>query len=215
MERWSGKIAVVTGASSGIGASTTVELVKAGLIVIGLARRDDRVEELKKDLSEPLRKNLYSMKCDVSKEEDIVRTFATIESKFGGVDVLVNNAGIARPTTLIDSKNSVPIREVIDTNVLGLVFCTRESVQSMLKRDVAGHIIYINSIAGHHVPNLNVPNFSFNIYPATKHAVTALTETLRQDLNKLKSKIKVTVSDRLLTINMYVKHVVFIYFQLR
>lgn len=195
MERWSGKIAVVTGASSGIGASTAVELVKAGLIVIGLARRDNRVEDLKKELPQSLRKNLHAMKCDVSKEDDILRTFATIEKKFGGVDVLVNNAGISRSTNLIDINNSVPIREVIDTNILGLVFCTRQAVQSMQKRNVAGHIIHINSVAGHSVPNFNIPEMSFNIYPATKFAVTALTETLRQDLNKLKSKIKVTVSD--------------------
>lgn len=194
MERWSGKIAVVTGASSGMGAATAVELVKAGLIVVGLARRVNRVEELKNNLPESLRSNLHPIECDVSKEDQIVKTFEFIEEKFGGVDVLINNAGISRSTNLIDSTNSKPIRDVIDTNVLGLVFCTREAVQSMQKRDFAGHIIHINSVTGHQVPYIAMPKFSFNIYPATKHAVTALTETLRQDLNKMKSKIRVTVS---------------------
>lgn len=193
MERWTNKVAVVTGASSGIGAATVVELVKAGVIVVGLARRQERIEELKKDVPESLQKNLHAIKCDVSKEEQIISTFAAIEKQFGGVDILINNAGILRETTLLDSNNSVPIREVIDTNILGLVFCTREAIRSMRERNVDGHIVHINSIAGHYIPIFN-DTPSMNIYPASKHAVTALTETLRQDLNKLKLKIKVTVS---------------------
>lgn len=199
MDRWIGKVAVITGASSGIGAATVLELVKAGVIVVGLARREQRVEELKEKLPENLRKNLNVIKCDVSKEEEIITTFATIEKQFGGVDILINNAGVAKTTTLIDNNNSIPIREIIDTNVLGLVFCTREAIQLMQKNKVDGHIIHINSICGHKVPVAPSGN-SFNVYPASKYAVTALTETLRQDLNKLKSKIKVTVSINFLLI---------------
>lgn len=193
MERWFGKIAVVTGTSSGIGASIAVELVKSGIIVIALARRIELVEELKNKIPESLKINLHPVKCDVSKEEDIVRTFESIIEEFGGVDILINNAGIARATTLLDKDNGIPLREVLETNVLGLVFCTREAVQSMRDRKVDGHIIHINSVVGHYVPH--IPFYpTLNIYPASKHAVTALTETLRQDLNKLQSKIKVTVS---------------------
>lgn len=193
MERWLGKIAVVTGTSSGIGASIAVELVKSGVIVIALARRIELVEELKDKIPESLKINLHPVKCDVSKEEDIVRTFESIIKEFGGVDILINNAGIARGTTLFDKDNGIPLREVLETNVLGLVFCTREAVQSMQNRKVDGHIIHINSVVGHYVPH--IPFYpTLNIYPASKHAVTALTETLRQDLNKLQSKIKVTVS---------------------
>lgn len=81
-------------------------------------------------------------------------------------------------------------RKEFDVNVLGLCIATREAVKIMRANNIDGHIIHINSILGHRVavePKLNV-------YPATKHAVTALTETLRQELNSLKSKIKVTVN---------------------
>lgn len=193
MERWSGKVAVVTGASSGIGAAIVVELVKSGLIVIGLARRVERVEELKKDVPNAVKKNLYAVKCDVSKEDEIIKTFADIEKQFGGVDVLINNAGVLKETTLLANDNSTPIRETFDTNVLGLTFCTREAVQSMMKRKFDGHIIHISSIAAYRVPG--APGSpSFNVYPASKHAVRALTETLRQDLNKMKSKIRISVT---------------------
>jgi NADP+-dependent farnesol dehydrogenase len=196
MERWQGKVAVVTGASAGIGAATVIDLVKAGMVVVGLARRPDRIEALKSSVPESMQKNLHAMKCDVSQEAEIIATFAEIEKKFGGVDVLINNAGILRTTSLIAPDNSVPLREIIDTNVMGLVFCTREAVQSMKKRGDNGHIVLINSIAGHHVP-MSIGMSSLNIYPASKFAVTAITESLRQELISADSKIKITVSDRL------------------
>jgi NADP+-dependent farnesol dehydrogenase len=176
MDRWIGKVAVVTGSSSGIGAAIVVDLVKAGMTVVGLARRVERTEELKAQVPERQRSNLHAIKCDVSKEEEIVAVFGDIERRFGGVDVLVNNAGIARATELSGGDNSAKIREVIDTNVLGLVFCTREAVQSMKKRGDCGHVVHINSIAGHKVPIIPGSQRSFNVYPASKHAVTALTE---------------------------------------
>ncbi|XP_055620926.1 farnesol dehydrogenase-like [Toxorhynchites rutilus septentrionalis] len=189
MERWAGKVAVVTGASSGIGAATVKELVKAGMVVIGLARRAERVEALKSELGGSARNRLHAMKCDVSKEEEILRTFQSIEQKFGGVDVLINNAGITRQTNLIAAGNTNMLREVIDTNVMGLVMCSREAFQSMKKRSVDGHIVHINSIAGHHVPPI-IPHM--NIYPASKFAVTAIAETMRHELRTEGTKIKVT-----------------------
>ncbi|XP_062558602.1 farnesol dehydrogenase-like [Armigeres subalbatus] len=188
MERWSGKVAVVTGASSGIGAAIAKDLAKAGLVVVGLARRVDRVEALKADLPEAAGDLLYAVKCDVSNEEDILQVFKWVEKKFGGVDVLVNNAGVLRETDLIESDNTKMLREVLDTNVLGLVLCSREAYQSMKKRSVDGHIVHINSIVGHNV--LNFPKF--NIYPASKHAVTAITETMRNELRNAGTKIKIT-----------------------
>lgn len=109
--------------------------------------------------------------------------------------MLINNAGIVRTTTLIAADSSVPIREILETNVFGLLNCSREAYQSMAKHSIDGHIININSILGHKIPvvsNGNLP--SFNIYPASKFAVTAITEGLRLDLIESKSKIKVTVS---------------------
>ncbi|XP_052861962.1 farnesol dehydrogenase-like [Anopheles cruzii] len=188
MERWNGRVAVVTGASSGIGAAIAKDLAKAGMITIGLARRVERVEELRKDLSEDAAKRLHALKCDVSKEADVDAVFKSIEEKFGGCDVLVNNAGIMRSTNLLDVGNTSDIKAVLDTNVTGLVLCSQRAYQSMVKRSVDGHIVHISSIAGHMVPNFP----KLNVYSASKHAVKAITETMRQEMRDAGKKIKVT-----------------------
>ncbi|KAL9705493.1 hypothetical protein quinque_009011 [Culex quinquefasciatus] len=192
MEQWRGKIAVVTGSSSGIGAAIVVELAKSGLVVVGLARRVEKTEALKQHLTQNVRKNLHAVKCDVSKEADVLGAFEWVNSSLGGIDVMVNNAGVLRETRLIDANNSVPIREVVDTNILGLVWCTREAYQSMKRRGVSGHIININSIAGHHIPFVGDLMQSVNIYGPTKYAVTAITEVTRQELLRDDSKVKIT-----------------------
>lgn len=187
MERWSGKVAVVTGSSSGIGAETTKKLVQAGMVVVGLARRVERTEALKRDLDESIRHRLHAMKCDITIEADIIKCFQWVEKTLGGVDILINNAGIYRPTKLIAADNSYAIREVLNTNVLGLIFCSREAFQSMKKRSVDGHIVHINSVAGHksHMDDMNM-------YCASKFAVTAITETMRKEFKAEKTNIKIT-----------------------
>ncbi|GAB0092770.1 farnesol dehydrogenase-like [Sergentomyia squamirostris] len=191
MDQWKNRTAVVTGASSGIGAAITKDLVKAGMIVIGLARRVERVEALKKDLPPNLQGNLHAVKCDVSKEEDIIRVFPWIDSKFNGIDVLINNAGVLHLTELIKADNSELIREIIDTNVLGLVFCTREAYKSMTKHERNSHVVHINSVVGHNlITNLEFP--SSNMYAPSKFAVTAITEIHRQEFIRSKHHVKVT-----------------------
>lgn len=188
MDRWIGKVAVVTGASSGIGAVIVKELAKAGMVTVGLARRVERIQELKAQLSEEAAERLYAMRCDVSNEESITTTFAEIVDAFGGVDVLINNAGIVRETLLLADDGAEPLKDILDTNVLGLTLCSRKAFKSMKQRNFAGHIIHINSIAGHKV--LNFPHM--NMYSASKHAVTAITETMRNELREQGSSVKVT-----------------------
>jgi len=187
MERWSGRVAVVTGASAGIGAAIAEELVKKGLTVVGLARRVERIKELEGSLRSASGK-LYALKCDITKEEDIKEAFKWVKDNLGGVDILVNNAAGDRQNTLCGG----PVdnwRHVLDLNVLGLSICTKEAIESMNEKQVDGHIININSVAGH----INMPaDYPFFMYSASKHAVTALTEGLRRELVKLKSKIRVT-----------------------
>lgn len=106
MERWSGKVAVVTGASAGIGAQITIDLANAGLTVIGLARRKECVEALKSQVKSSVG-SIVGYKCDISKLDSIKTAFSWIESNYGVVNILINNAGIARylvytyPITLI------------------------------------------------------------------------------------------------------------------
>uniref|UniRef100_A0A8W7PWA0 Dehydrogenase n=2 Tax=gambiae species complex TaxID=44542 RepID=A0A8W7PWA0_ANOCL len=189
MERWRGKVAIVTGASSGIGAATVKALASAGMITFGLARRVERVEALKDELPEDARERLHALRCDVTKEEDILAAFREVEQRCGGVDVLINNAGVARSSVgVLDAKNTQELRDVIDTNLVGLALCSREAYQSMKKRSVDGHIVHINSILGHKV----IPMNTLNVYPATKYGVTALTETMRHELRMAGTKIKVT-----------------------
>lgn len=190
MDRWVGKVAVVTGASSGIGARIAIDLAKAGMIVVAMARRLDRLEELTTMVT-PSRGGgiLHPYKCDVTNDKEVVDAFAWIDSELGGVDVLVNNAGVLKPTKLTAAGNTEMIRQTIETNLFSYVLCTREAFQSMKRRGFAGHIFLMNSIGGHAVPRLD----SFNIYHSTKHGVTAMTEVLRQEFQTEGTRIKITV----------------------
>lgn len=99
MDRWEGKIALVTGASSGIGAAITQELAKSGVKVFALARRIIKLEQLKQN-TKNIKGEIIPLKADISQEKDIVAAFKTIKKKFGTIHILVNNAGISRVATL-------------------------------------------------------------------------------------------------------------------
>ncbi|KAF2904856.1 hypothetical protein ILUMI_01327 [Ignelater luminosus] len=186
MERWKGKVAIVTGASAGIGAAISEQLVNSGLKVVGLARRKEKLDNLAKTLHGKSGK-FYGIKADICNEEDILKAFNWAKENLGPIHILINNAGLGRPTSLIEGDTS-DFKKVLDTNVLGLTICTREAVKDMRNNKIDGHIIHVNSVAGHYVPQ--VPNM--NIYPASKYAVTALTETLRYELNFIGCRIKTT-----------------------
>ncbi|XP_018321421.1 farnesol dehydrogenase [Agrilus planipennis] len=188
MERWVGKVAIVTGASSGIGAAIAEALVKEGLIVAGFARRKERIEELAKKLQQANAKGkLHAVKVDMTKENEIIDGFNWVKKNLGPIHVLVNNAGVARNNTLING-DTQKWKDVFDTNVIGLSIATREAVKDMRANKVDGHIIHINSIGGHKVLNFS----GANVYPASKYAVTALSETLRHEFIQNKLKIKIT-----------------------
>ncbi|XP_028138593.2 farnesol dehydrogenase [Diabrotica virgifera virgifera] len=186
MDRWKGKVAVVTGASSGIGAAIAELLVENGLLVVGAARRKERIDALAHKLQGKKGK-LYSVKADMTKEEDIKEIFKWTSTNVGPVAILVNNAGCVKHVGLIDGDTEA-WKATINVNLLALCIATREAISIMKKNNIDGQIIHINSVFGHKVSNFP----QVNVYPATKHGVTALTETLRNELNALKSKIRVT-----------------------
>ncbi|XP_046623470.1 farnesol dehydrogenase-like [Neodiprion virginianus] len=189
MDRWVGKVAVVTGASSGIGAAIVEGLVEAGVQVVGLARRLEKLEALAASL-EGTPGKLYPRKCDVRKEEELLDAFKWVKAELGGVDILVNNAGIANSKQIIDD-NVDSFRGILEVNVLAMAIAIREAVASMKSRDVEGYIVNINSTRGHPIsPN---PNFPTSMYIPSKYAVTALTATVRQELAAdPNNKIKIT-----------------------
>lgn len=192
MDRWQNRVAAVTGASAGIGWAIAKELLQSGMIVVGMARRVDRIEELKSTLDENLKGRFHACKCDVSNEKDIVSAFKWIDDKLGGADVLVNNAGVLKTALLIEPGNTQIIRDVVETNIMGLIISAREAYQSMKRRNVDGHIVNMNSVVGHGVPVGVDTLTTYNVYPATKHAVTALTETFRIELLNENSRVKLT-----------------------
>ncbi|KAJ8667739.1 hypothetical protein QAD02_009402 [Eretmocerus hayati] len=186
MERWNGKVAVVTGATSGIGLATAKSFVKHGLIVVGLARRKSQMEDNMKNVQGPGK--FFAKECDVTKENNIIEVFNWIKKTFGSLHILVNNAG-----TIIFSKiEDTPSNEldrIIDVNLKGLLFCSKHAIKIMRETQSEAHIVNISSVAGHEVPP--VGTFPpLNVYPATKFAVRALSETLRNEL--IDSKIRVT-----------------------
>lgn len=193
MDRWIGKVAVVTGASTGIGAATVIDLLNAGLKVVGLARRQELIAALADHVKDEYRANLHARECDVGNEESVKECFRWVKATFGGVDILVSNAGCLRKANIVDADNTDSLRAVIDTNLWGTIYCVREAFQSMKDRGGYGHVVLINSILGHDVPFFVGRMASFNVYPASKHAITAMTEVLRQEFIEHQTKIKVTV----------------------
>ncbi|XP_061733362.1 dehydrogenase/reductase SDR family member 11-like [Nerophis ophidion] len=187
MERWRGRVALVTGASVGIGAAIAKELVSFGMIVVGCARDLDKLKSVAAEcLSEGHSGVLVPFKCDLTSEEDIASMFSAIKAQHKGVDVCINNAGVAHPEPLLSGRTS-GWKNMLDLNVLALSICSREAYQSMKDRNVDdGHIININSMAGHRM----VSNPDVHFYSATKFAVTALTEALRRELREANSHIR-------------------------
>lgn len=100
MDRWIGKVALVTGVSSGIGETIAVTLVERGIKVIGLARRLEKMQEITKRLVNA-KGIFYPIKCDVTNEQEVLEAFKHAKNNFGGVDILINNAGVAFPSTII------------------------------------------------------------------------------------------------------------------
>lgn len=197
MDRWTGKVAVVTGASAGIGAAIVLDLARAGCQTIGLARRSDRIEALRQQLPAAAAARLYARRCDVSSESDILTAFRWIAEQFGRVDILVNNAGVLyADLELLSPENTAQMRNTLEVNVLAPVLCTREAFRLMRSAvPPCGHVVLINSISGHWVPySVGTACGSLNIYEPSKHALTAMTEVLRQEFQAAGTRVKVSVS---------------------
>jgi 17beta-estradiol 17-dehydrogenase / 3beta-hydroxysteroid 3-dehydrogenase len=183
MARWAGKTALVTGASSGIGAAIAARLLAEGLRVVGCGRRQRAVAEVLTP-ADPGGGSSLALACDVRDETAVKAAFAAARERFGGVDVLVNNAGLGHAGPL--AKGEVEQwREMLEVNVLGLCICTREALADMRARGDRGQIIHIGSMAGQRVPA------GAGVYAATKHAVRALTESLRMELREAGDPIRV------------------------
>ncbi|XP_056639857.1 farnesol dehydrogenase-like [Diorhabda sublineata] len=186
MEKWVGHVAFVTGASAGIGKAVAEELVEQGLKVIGFARRKELLDELEKKLSSKKGK-FYAYAGDASKEEDILKACQWTKDNVGSISVLINNAAILGLAKLSECETKI-WQQQLDVNVLAPCITAKEAIKQMKENKIDGHIININSTAGHKI----IPNQKLNLYNSTKYALTALTETLRLQLALEGSKIRVT-----------------------
>lgn len=184
ISRWKNRVALVTGASSGIGRAIAGELARGGMWVAVCARRTERLEQLQQELGDVI----LPIPTDLRDEGQITAMFEKIRERWGGVDVLVNNAAMGRATSLIDGK-AEDWREMWELNVLALSLCTREALQDMRRRGDDGYVIHISSMSGHRQGPSSNQN---SMYTATKYAVRALTEALRRELREKESGIRVT-----------------------
>ncbi|HEY6659435.1 MAG TPA: SDR family oxidoreductase [Nitrososphaeraceae archaeon] len=176
------KVVIVTGASSGIGYATALELSKAGAKVAAGARRVEKLETLKNEVQkhggEIIVKNL-----DVTKKEDCDSFINLVTKTWNHIDILINNAGIM-PLSFFKNLKISEWEQMIDVNLKGVLYCTAAVIPFMITKK-SGHIVNISSVAGRIV----FPAGS--VYCATKHAVTAFSEGLRQELSQ-RYNIKVT-----------------------
>ena len=183
MAKLDGKVAVVTGASSGIGEAAAEALAAEGAAVVVAARREDRLT----DLVERIRDNggrVLAAVCDVTDESQAHGLIRKAQEEFGSVDVLVNNAGVML-LSAVGKGLSDEWRQMFDVNVLGLLYATDAAI-GVMREQQSGHLVNISSVAGR-----KVTRDSSGVYAGTKHAVGAISEGLRQEL--LEDNIRVTV----------------------
>jgi 3-hydroxy acid dehydrogenase/malonic semialdehyde reductase len=172
--------AFITGATSGIGEATARLLAQHNFNLILCGRRADRLEKLKQELVAMT--EVITLCFDVRSYDEVIRAVQSLSGKWKTIDVLVNNAGNAHGLDPIQTGSVDDWDAMIDINVKGLLYVSREVIQGMIERR-AGHIINIGSIAGKEV----YPNG--NVYCASKFAVDALTRGVRMDVNPFGIKV--------------------------
>jgi len=183
MPKLDGKVAVVTGASSGIGEATAEALAAEGATVVVAARREERLTDLAKRIEENGGRVLAAA-CDVADEGQAHGLIRKAEEEFGKVDILVNNAGVMLLST-VGKGLSDEWRRMFDVNVLGLLYTTDAAIETM-KKQGSGHLVNVSSVAGR-----KVTRDSSGVYAGSKFAVGAISEGLRQEL--LEDNIRVTI----------------------
>jgi len=174
------KTAFITGATSGIGQATAILLGKNGFNIIATGRRQERLDELKKELEKHTA--IHTLNFDVRNQKAVLEAIDTLPKEWNQIDVLINNAGNAHGLASIEDGDMKDWEAMIDINVKGLLYVSQPIIQKMIKQG-EGHIINIGSVAGKEA----YPNG--NVYCASKHAVDALNSSMRMDLNKYGIKV--------------------------
>jgi NAD(P)-dependent dehydrogenase (short-subunit alcohol dehydrogenase family) len=171
----SGKVALVTGAGTGVGRAVALALAKAGYSVVLAGRRKEPLEQVAGEINK-IGAQALAVPSDVSERASILELFAKLKSSFGRLDVLFNNAGIGAPPVPLEELPFETWKKVVDTNLTGMFLCTQEAIKIMKAQSPrGGRIINNGSISAHTPRPLSVA------YTSTKHAVTGLTKSTALD----------------------------------
>lgn len=176
-------LVLITGATSGIGKSTAILFAKNGYDLIITGRRDERLKELKIKLEQDFKIKVTPLCFDIRQAQEVENAIAQLTPENKKIDILINNAGLAAGLSPIQNGNLDHWERMIDTNIKGVLYISR-AVSNLMIHNKKGHIITIGSVAGKEV------YANGNVYCATKHAVDALSKSMRIDL--LPHNIKVT-----------------------
>jgi 3-hydroxy acid dehydrogenase / malonic semialdehyde reductase len=180
------QIILITGASSGIGTACARIFAGAGAKLILAARRLERLQQLADALIKEFGIEIHLLQLDVRDRNAVESAISTLPPAWSDIDILVNNAGLSRGLDKLHEGSFQDWEDMIDTNVKGLLYVSRYVVPGMVSRD-RGHVVNLGSIAGHQT----YPGG--NVYCATKAAVRAISEGLKQDL--LGTRVRVTSVD--------------------
>ena len=174
------KTALITGATSGIGKATAIEFAKHNINLVLCGRRQERLDSLKKQLEDQVA--VHTLTFDVRNREAVFKAIESLPETFKTIDILINNAGNAHGLDTIQEGNLDDWDAMMDGNVKGLLYVSKALMPQMIERQ-SGHIINIGSSAGKEVYPKG------NVYCASKHAVLAVTEGMRIDLNPYGIKV--------------------------
>ena len=175
MESLKGKIVLITGASAGTGKACALKFAEQGSNLIITARRINLINALADEIREKNNVKVHAVKLDVRNNDEVKWTINSLPEEWKAIDILINNAGLSRGLNKLHEENIEGVEEMLDTNIKGLLNVTREVVPLMVKRR-SGHVINMGSTAGHEAYS------GGGVYCATKHAVNAITKSLRLDL---------------------------------
>lgn len=181
--RWKDKVALVTGATTGIGEAIARALAGVGMRVVLVGRRGAELQAVARAI-EADGAAAVAFTCDIANEADVVRLFEKTKDHFGTLDVLVNSAGIGFKGSIGDG-SSADWRSVLDVNVLGTSICIREALKLTANRQDTA-ILTVASLAAH-----RVPNGGYGYYSASKHAIRAIMDALGKELGTAGSPTKV------------------------
>ncbi|MCA0172022.1 SDR family oxidoreductase [Bacillus sp. RAR_GA_16] len=171
-----GKVAVVTGASSGIGEAIAKHLANEGASLVLAARREEKLTDLASFITNQSNGKALVVKTDVTKKEDMEQLVEKAKQEFGKVDIVVNNAGVML-LSFMKNDEVDQWSQMVDVNIKGVLYGIHAALPDMLKQE-SGHIINVSSVAGHEV------FASSAVYSATKYAVRALSMGLEKELSK-------------------------------